>query len=50
MGILLLAKKKGFLEKVAPIMNEIEEKAGFYLGRSLKRQILQDAGEGGEIV
>ena len=45
MGILLLAKSAGLLTEVAPIINAVEEQAGFYLGRALKAQILRDAGE-----
>lgn len=46
MGVLLLAKSKGLVHEIGPIIQDVEEMAGFYLGRALKSQILREAGEG----
>jgi predicted nucleic acid-binding protein len=45
MGVFLMAKSKGLIQAVAPLIEDVEKKAGFYLSRSLKLQILKDAGE-----
>lgn len=44
-GVLLKAKSMGFIEKVGPVLGELELKAGFWIGAKLKQRILKDAGE-----
>ncbi len=41
-GILLLAKKKGIIEEIKPIL---EEMSGFYLSDSIIKIVLREAGE-----
>ena len=44
-GVLIKAKEIGLLEKVEPILNELEETAGFWIGAKLKNKVLEDVGE-----
>jgi uncharacterized protein len=44
-GVLLKAKTMGLIEKVNPLLVELELKAGFWIGSKLKEKILKDAGE-----
>ena len=44
-GILVEAKKKGYLAEVKPILEALLSRAGFYLGESVYRHALQMAGE-----
>ncbi len=44
MGILLMAKENGLIEKVAPLLNAVEE-AGLFIGLELKQKVLELAGE-----
>lgn len=44
LGLLVHAKERGLIERVAPIMNELM-KSGFYVDSRLYRTILQQAGE-----
>ncbi|RKY45704.1 MAG: DUF3368 domain-containing protein [Candidatus Neomarinimicrobiota bacterium] len=43
-GILLLAKKKGIIEEIKPILEEMRM-SGFYLSDSIIRIVLREAGE-----
>ena len=43
-GILLLAKKKGIIEEIKPILEEMRT-SGFYLSDSIIRIVLREAGE-----
>jgi len=45
LGVLLEAKKKKLIPAVAPLLDEIQNVAGFYLGESLRREVLLLAGE-----
>ena len=45
MGILLEAKRKGFLPKVKPVLDDLIAKAGFWVSRELYTRVLQTAGE-----
>jgi uncharacterized protein len=44
-GVLLKAKTMGLIEKVNPLLVELELKAGFWIGSKLKEKILKDTGE-----
>ncbi len=44
MGVLLKAKKAGVIEKVAPVIAEMEQ-GGFYISRELERMVLEQADE-----
>lgn len=44
-GILLEAKRYGFIKDVKPLLDEIIQSAGFYLGKKVYDKILQLAGE-----
>ncbi len=44
-GVLLKAKEVGHIEKIRPWLDELEEKAGFWIGKKLKNMVLNDAGE-----
>jgi len=44
LGLLVHAKERGLIERVAPIMNELME-SGFYVDNRLYRTILKQAGE-----
>ena len=44
-GILLEAKKKGFVDSVRPHLDALRQVAGFYLKKSLYRYVLNLAGE-----
>lgn len=45
MGVLLMAKEKGLIPALAPLLEDIEQNAGFFLSRKVKRQVLEAAGE-----
>ncbi len=45
LGVLLEAKKRKLMPAVAPLLDEIQNVAGFYLGDSLRREVLLLAGE-----
>jgi len=45
LGVFLEAKKKKLIPAVAPLLDEIQAKAGFYLGESLRREVLLLADE-----
>jgi uncharacterized protein len=44
-GVLLSAKRKGLLASVAPLLQRLEDDAGFRLSQSLKADALRAAGE-----
>lgn len=44
LGILLLAKEKGLIRKIQPVLDELR-KIGAYMSNSLYNRILKDAGE-----
>lgn len=45
LGILLIAKKRGFIESVKPIMDDLINLAGFRINSQLYANLLQMAGE-----
>lgn len=45
MGVLLLAKKRGLLPGVQPLIVALESKAGFYLSAAVRNEVLRLAGE-----
>jgi predicted nucleic acid-binding protein len=45
MGILLEAKRKGFLPEVKPVLDDLIAKAGFWVSHELYTRVLQTAGE-----
>ncbi len=44
MGVLLLAKEEGVIERIAPVLRAIEEN-GLFIGNELKQKVLALAGE-----
>lgn len=44
MGVLLKAKREGYITEIAPVMEEICRN-GFYISEVLKKMILEQAGE-----
>ncbi len=44
-GVLVLAKERGLINELKPILSELKMKAGFWLGEKLVLQILIDNGE-----
>jgi len=45
LGILILAKEKGYLLRVKPVVNELIVKAGFWISPALYDYVLNTAGE-----
>jgi uncharacterized protein len=45
LGVLLEGKRRGFLQQVAPVLTELQQRAGFWISPELARQILSAAGE-----
>ena len=45
LGLLLRAKSSGFLTELKPVLNALQQDAGFWLSESLRNQILNAAGE-----
>ena len=45
LGILLVAKKKGFLPVIAPEIERLQTQIGFRIREDLKVRVLQEAGE-----
>lgn len=45
MGVLLLSKKKGLLQEVGPLMDRLQNDAGFFLSRKVRAEVLRLAGE-----
>ena len=46
LGILSEAKAKGLLPRIAPMLDELEAKAGFKITPTLRARVLRSAGEG----
>ena len=46
MGVLLMAKAKGLLKSITPLISRLEVEAGFYISESVKFAVLKEAGEG----
>lgn len=44
-GVLLVAKKRGIIASLGEMLDELQEKAGFYLGDDVRRLALVAAGE-----
>ena len=44
LGVLLKAKKEGYLEKIEPVMNELI-RDGLFISDTVKRYVLKEAGE-----
>lgn len=47
LGVLILAKVRGEVEAVQPILESLQYKAGFYVSRALYERVLREAGEAG---
>jgi len=45
LGVLLKAKSEGLIHEVASILNDLEKLAGFWMGESLRKEVLSLAGE-----
>ncbi len=45
LGLLLEARKRGLLPKVAPVLNRLEAEAGFWVAPELRQRVLALAGE-----
>lgn len=45
LGVLKLAKQRGLIPAAKPLVNRLEQDAGFWLGLSLKQRFLADVGE-----
>jgi len=44
-GVLLMAKKAGYVKSVAELIEELESRAGFFVAQGAKQIILEAAGE-----
>ena len=44
-GVLLLAKQRGIVKAIKPILNKLESDAGFYFSASMRRKLLITANE-----
>jgi len=44
-GVLLLARKKGWIESLRPLLDDLRRVAGFWIGDALYARVLRDAGE-----
>ena len=45
LGILLLAKQRGYLNAIKPLLHDLIRVAGFWIDRELYKQVLMSAGE-----
>lgn len=45
MGVLLLARKKGLIVSIRPLLDDLRRVAGFWIGDALYAQVLREAGE-----
>jgi hypothetical protein len=45
LGALTLAKRQGLISEIQPVLRRLESEAGFWVGTSLRRQVLAEAGE-----
>lgn len=45
LGVLLLAKRKGLIDQVRPLLDRLETDAGFWIARDLRQQVCRAAEE-----
>ena len=45
LGVLVLAKRKALISSLKDVIDELEQKAGFYISRTLKVRVLGEVGE-----
>ena len=45
LGVLVLAKDRGLVRRVADIVADLERRAGFFISPEVRRAVLQRAGE-----
>lgn len=45
LGVAIVAKRKGLLSDLAPVIRELREKAYFWISEELEARVLRDAGE-----
>jgi hypothetical protein len=45
LGVVLEAKRKGFIRRVQPLLDEVVAKAGFWVSARLYARVLEEAGE-----
>lgn len=45
LGALIQAKKENYLNELAPVLQELDEIAGFYVDYDLRRRLLASVGE-----
>lgn len=45
LGVLLKAKSQGLIPEIAPILNDLEKLAGFWMSEALRKEVLFLAGE-----
>jgi uncharacterized protein len=45
LGVLIEAKGRGLLDRVEPILDELQNDAGFYVSEALRARVLREAGE-----
>jgi uncharacterized protein len=45
LGVLIEAKRRGFLEAIGPLIDELVAKKSFWVSEDLRRRVLQAAGE-----
>jgi predicted nucleic acid-binding protein len=45
LGVLLVAKERGLIPSIAPLLHRLEREAGFWVGAPLRDRILREAGE-----
>jgi len=46
LGCLIEAKSRGWIDTVAPLLNDLRQSARFWISRQLEAAVLKDAGEG----
>lgn len=44
-GVLIKAKELGVLSAIKPVLSNLEDTAGFWIGEKLKNKVLEDVGE-----
>jgi uncharacterized protein len=45
LGVLIEAKRRGLLQRIEPILDELHHDAGFYMNEALRARVLQESGE-----
>jgi hypothetical protein len=45
LGVLKLARQRGVLPAIAPVLDRLEQTAGFWVGTALRERVLREAGE-----